>query len=474
MNELLSENASLREQMSKFKEKDLAYTFQIISLEKPITIRGVLIAEGVWKGIKYSYEEMKKALEAFKKVPFLIDHGHTQEFGKTEVGSPIKIQADDLLRSLTFEAKIDNPKASELVISRQLDSVSIKGEFKKVDNSVSPPLGLEYVPIEISLTSSPACDFCNIFNIELSEHLNNKENKLMVGEKVMEELELELYIEEDDIFVVPELTEGTREFEFEIMKESAYTEELAKKRIAYKVAPGYYPKKAKKGLKTAKGATPAYPYYKYEKYGTPAKKKLSEEEILDILDLASGYRDFMKTCMKGGKDMVACATEWKSKKPAASTEVAEEKDANGCIIGKEEWNGTKCVPKVAMIEDEFEESLELAKNVIKCPACGTECKDLEEFKKHWNKEHKADYGKYKYAKKLAKALLTKEELRKGFRKTLALADEPVPNTPITTATEPKPVQVIKLPKKELTEAEIIKEYSNPQKIADLLLREGKR
>jgi hypothetical protein len=446
--ELLAENVSLREQLSKYKEKDLAYSFQVISLEKPITIRGVLIAEGVWKGIKYSYEEMKKVLDAFKKVPFLIDHGHTQEFGSKVVGSPIKIEADDVLRSLTFEAKIDNPEVAKLIESRQLDSVSIKGEFKNVDSSVSPPVGKDYVPIEISLTSSPACSFCNIFNVELSKSLNESRNKAMVGENMSEELEVN--IEEDDILVAPELDKDG-EFEFELMKESAYTDELAKKRPGYKVYPGYYPKKVKKGLKKGEKYYPKYPYYKYEKYGKPGKKKLSEEEMLDVLDLASDYRDFMKTCMKGGKDMASCATEWKEKKPAASTIVPPQ--------------------STQAMEDEFEEPPELAKDPIKCPVDGKEFKDLEEFKKHWNKEHKDDYGQYKHAKKLARAILTKEELRKAFRKTLSLADEPVPNTPVTTAVEPKQAQVT-VPTK--TEEELIKEYSNPQKVADLLLREGRK
>ncbi len=91
-----------------------------------------------------------------------------------------------------------------------------------------------------------------------------------------------------------------------------------------------------------------YPYYPYPYYGKyPALKseeekseekeeedserkklEMSEEELLDVLELAEDYRAFMKKCMKEktdiedvGERMKACAEEWKKK---ASQEQREE------------------------------------------------------------------------------------------------------------------------------------------------------
>ena len=443
--ELVAENTSLREEVKKLKEQNLNYTFQIISLEKPIKIRGVLIAEGVWKGIKYSYDEMKKILDKFEKIPILIDHGHTEQFGTTPVGQILKVEADDMLRSLVFEGEVTDDKAIELTTSKTLDAISIKGEFKNIDTTQAPPIGLDYSPIEASLTSSPACDVCYIFNYELSNFLHPiKEEKPLndtitnsnVGDiKMTDNLEEEIFIEEDQLLVTPELAEDG-EFEFELIKESEWTEELAKKKVGYKLYPGYYPKKAKKGFKKAGKYYPKYPYYSYYKY--PYKKKLSEEEILDVLDLAESYRAFMKDCMKGGKDMAACATEWKSKKGA-----------------------TEQVPKEQPL-DEFEISEQELAEKAKCPACGWEGK-WEDFKKHWNKEHKEEYGQYKHAKKLMKKIIKDKELRSRIKSVYSLSEEPEPSV--------KPSEA---PLPEKTEEEIIKELREPKKVADLLLKsEGK-
>jgi uncharacterized C2H2 Zn-finger protein len=436
--ELLAENVGLRDENKKLREQsDLNYMFQIISLGKPIKISGVLIAEGIWKGLKYSFDEMKKALSKFVGLPVLVDHGRTKEFGSNEIGKITNVKADDILRSLVFEADITDDKAIELTTSKTLDAISIKGKFNEINTTSAPPEGKDYEPIEASLTSSPACEFCHIFNIELSNYLNKQDKSLNIskpniiqGGLNMSNLEEEFFVSEDEILVAPELTEDT-EFEFEIMKEGAFTDELAKKKTAYKVYPGYYPKKAKRGLKKAGKYYPKYPYYKYEKYAK--KKKLSELEMLDILDLAKTYRAWMKECMGKGEDMASCAAKWKP-----------------------EYGASQEPTNVQPLEDEFEMEQSLAE--FKCPACDWTGKSLDEFKAHWNKEHKDQYGKYKHARKLMKAILTKKELRDHVKKVLELSEVDTSGTPAT-------------PEPTITEEDIIKKYAGkPKEIAELLLK----
>jgi len=435
LNELIAENVGLREENKKLREEsDLNYTFQIVSLGKPVKISGVLIAEGIWKGLKYSFEEMKKALSKFVGLSILVDHGKTKQFGSTEIGKITNVKADEILRSLVFEADITNDEAIELTTSKTLDAISIKGKFNEINTTIAPPEGKDYDPIEASLTSSPACEHCHIFNVELSNYikqdksLNNSISNIIPGDLNMSELE-EIFIAEDEILVAPELTQDS-DFEFEIMKEGAYTDELAKKKKAWKVEPGYYPKKVKKGLKKGDKIEPKYPYYKYEKYAK--KKSLSDIDVLDILELDGSYRAFMKKCMGEGEDMKACAAKWKPSKKEEASLVEEEPEEE---------------------EDEFEELEELTE--FKCPACDWTGKSLDEFKKHWNKEHKDSYGKYKYAKKLMKALLTKKELRNHVKKVLELSEVDTAEEPVTKETE----------------EDIIKKYAGkPREIAELLLK----
>jgi len=182
MKELLEENVRLRKANSQM----LSYNFQVVSLSKPAIIRGVLIAEGVWKGIKYSYEEMKKAIPEFEKITMLVDHGHTKEFGDVSIGKMRKVVGNDMLRAIMFEAEVFDERAIPLVANKSLDSVSIKGQFNDLNTKISPPEGSDYKPMEFSLTSSPACDFCTIFNMELTKDLIESKTKGLLGDNIME------------------------------------------------------------------------------------------------------------------------------------------------------------------------------------------------------------------------------------------------------------------------------------------------
>ena len=172
--ELIAENLALskelkstKDELCKVKNTELAYSVQVISLGKPAIIRGVLLAEGIWKGSKFVYEKMKEYASKFIGIPIMLEHGHTREFGKLEGGKVTKVVPDDTLRCLAFEGEVYNEDFISYLKDKRVDAVSPKGNWK-VDDAQNPPLVIDGDPWELSLTSSPACEFCSIFSMELS------------------------------------------------------------------------------------------------------------------------------------------------------------------------------------------------------------------------------------------------------------------------------------------------------------------
>jgi len=458
IDELLSENALLRQKLS---EESTSYMFYLLS-ESPLKISGVLISEGVWKGVLYSYNELLKALPRFEDLKGQVMHGKTDEFKDKVIGQLTKVGKDDMLKAITFEAEVRDPEAVKKIKDKIFDAVSIKGGFKELDTSVTPPIGKDYSPIEWSLTGSPACSNCIIFNVEeLSKNtspntkiIKEKESITPLGELNMTDINPEeIEITENMVLVLPDnfdSLEDYAEFEFKIVPESEFME-LAKKTEGYY---GYYPHTGKKSKNVLKGRKvkgkgyPKYPSYGYYPAGK-GKKGLSEEDIVTIFENVGIPSGWMKSCMKEeGMNFGKCAKKYwgekKGKKEEASLEEEEEEE-----------------------EEEFEEEPELAE--VKCPACDWAGKNLEEFKKHWLKEHKDKYGKYKYAKKLAKDIITKKELKASFKKVLALTEEEVPPTP-TPSPETPPELTLKeklanVKREPKTAAELLLETCKEETIA---------
>ena len=176
VNELIAENlalsktnSALQQEVQKVKDMELAYNFQVISLGKTAIIRGVLLSEGIWKGTKFVYERMKEYAEKFIGSPIMLEHGHTMEFGKLEGGKVTQVATNDMLKCIAFTAEITDEKFIQLLKDKKVDSVSPKALWK-VDDSKFPPVVMGAEPIELSLTASPACEFCTIFNLELSKY----------------------------------------------------------------------------------------------------------------------------------------------------------------------------------------------------------------------------------------------------------------------------------------------------------------
>ena len=419
--ELIAENTMLRQKLCQIEELGFTSMINILTEKPQLKIAGVLIAEGVWKGVKYDYDEMKKALNKFIGLPVKVMHERSEEFGTKTVGKVIKVVPDDVLRSLAFEAVITDEKAAQMIKDGVFNAVSIKGGFGRIDDSRIPPVGLDYTPIEVSLTGSPACEHCYIFNVkELSKLLKDTNKNVDVGENRMSEDIFE--IKEDEVLVLPDNFDELEDFstfEFEVKKFPELVQELAEKKeettkvkkVVIKVPAGKYPSTAKKGVKIYGYPYPyyAYPYYYYyPTYGYPTYYYYyypSLDELLDILIENESYREFMKKCMaeKGGgpEALKECAAEWKKKQQEQSEE-------------------SENINKETAIESEGESMTELAK--IKCPVCGKEFSSKQAFLKHWKEEHEAKYGAYQLIKKFVQKMSEDRSFVRQWKNIIALEE----------------------------------------------------
>lgn len=202
MYQLETENEMLRKELNSIKSQnkmpEVAYNFILLS-KSPLRITGVLIAEGVWKGVKYEYEELKKALPKFYNLKGMVLHGQSQKYQDRIIGKLTKVIPNDTLKALLFEADVTDADAIEDIKSGVFDSVSIKIKTNELDTSVNPPIGRDYIPYEWSLTFSPACETClifsveelsrNVFNIANSQDTNDGDS--MVDINILDVLELE-------------------------------------------------------------------------------------------------------------------------------------------------------------------------------------------------------------------------------------------------------------------------------------------
>jgi len=376
---------------------------------EPMIITGVALASGIWKGVYYSPEELKKEAtnmkEALLKLPLIVEHGKDPKYGDRPVGVHLDFYYEPTIESLIYKAKVTDPEAIKDIKSGKLFATSMKTDMKAV-NIGGLTKGFKFVPLENSLTSKPACDKCLIFVkkegnkrvLSLHKYLNSL-NKLDLkrGVYIMSKNEEnELEITEEQCLFIPETKEVDKvlEVEAEVME---LTEALVKDGYIFSLKAGKYPKRAKKFIYYYGCPIPRYPGYGYYPYygyyywyPKKAKKALEIEELLDILELNPDYRSFMKTCMKEGKSMKECAAEWKKEKGAKTEE-----------------------------ESTMEE--ELAKKIV-CPVDGQEFPSFAAFKKHWNQEHADKYGPYKAAKKLFKSLADKK-FRSAFKKIAELSEE---------------------------------------------------
>jgi len=285
--ELIAENVELRKKLSSLNKTSIESltTFYITEeLANKIKISGVLIAEGVWNGVKYTWEELKKMYNKFKdklsNLPIKVEHEKTKEYKDKTVGKHIKTELNETLKAILYEAEITDPKAIKDIKEGKFRATSLKSEMIKVSEN-GEELGRDINPIDNSLSQYPACSTCQMFNIEElhneikyfgiyeTEDLNNIKDKdkkevsnMDEDIELLEEDEDYIEIEEDEALVIPEEEEELEEEEEELeLKIMPYEEARKKKRKIIRRGPG----KVKRKIKRKKG----YYYYYYPEYPIP-------------------------------------------------------------------------------------------------------------------------------------------------------------------------------------------------------------
>jgi len=309
LEELIAENTYLRNQVSSSKDVTLSYVetqtlsnFRIDQeLKNKIKISGILLAEGMWNGVLYTKDELKKMYERFKdklaKLPLKVEHEKTDEFKDKDVGKHTRVEWSDTLGAILYEAEVVDPKAVELVKDGTFPATSMKTRLRKISDGTLVK-GVDYEPIDNSLTTNPACKACVIVSKEtlsegedntpvykyygiIKETVINNENDKELKEERKEVSDEYFELSTPKVAVLPEDEQDgeVEEVELEFMD---LAEALKRKRVIYEYyQPGKYPS-TKKRVKRKKGyyyyPVPHYYYYPYYPYYYPYYEKSDDTE----------------------------------------------------------------------------------------------------------------------------------------------------------------------------------------------------
>ena len=299
--ELMSENAYLRKELEKLTKRSKPVNaeieslsgFQVEELANKLKISGILLAEGVWNGVLYTKDEIKKMYEKYKedlaKLPITVEHERTEEFGDREVGRHTKVEWSDTLGAIIYEGEITELEAIKRIKNGTYNGTSLKIYLERVpcDNVEK---GINLRPVNNSLTSLPACSSCLIvskeelsaksipgtfryYGVNIERNINSNENK-GVGEVEMDKknenieeqakqekltVEETFELKEDMVAVLPELQPRVREVELEFVTPA---EAIKNRRIIY----GYYPA-GKYPVAKKRAKVKVYYYYFPASYG---------------------------------------------------------------------------------------------------------------------------------------------------------------------------------------------------------------
>jgi len=153
---------------------------------KPIVISGIALAEGIWKNVIYTPEEIARAAEDLQGKPLLVEHGHDEHFSDHKVGEVIEAHFDPTLKALVFKAKVEDEDARKLVLDGTFQAVSCSTWMEKKTISPDLKIGYAFHFAELSLVKNPACEKCFILHFEqLRKELCN-EQSLNKKEEIIE------------------------------------------------------------------------------------------------------------------------------------------------------------------------------------------------------------------------------------------------------------------------------------------------
>jgi hypothetical protein len=138
----------------------------------PLTIRGVALKEGVWNGIFYPYDEIKRTIQGLIGKPLFSDH---EKSVRSVAGKVTGITTDDVNRLANFEAVIvDEPTATK-VLAGLVDSVSVGVIVDRMPEDMGMT-ARNYEFKELSLVIDPACKDAKIKEVITPEESKEPEN----------------------------------------------------------------------------------------------------------------------------------------------------------------------------------------------------------------------------------------------------------------------------------------------------------
>ena len=154
-----------------------------LSSEHSLQISGIALAEGIWKNVIYSPEEIEKATAELVGKPIKVEHGMDKEFGSKIVGKVIEALFDKVLKAIKFKANIEDPIIKERVTDGIYKAVSMSTWMDKIPTKEeSIKEGKDFKFAELSLVKNPACEKCFIFHCE---QLSKQEDPSGIGEEIM-------------------------------------------------------------------------------------------------------------------------------------------------------------------------------------------------------------------------------------------------------------------------------------------------
>ncbi len=372
-----------------------------------ILISGVALTEGVWKNVIYSAKEIKKVASSLIGKPLLVEHGNTKEFGDTEVGKVTKSYYEAGLRGIVFEGLVTHPLAKRLVKKGILPAVSCSTWMEKRAINEQIRIGSDYNFSELSLVRTPACDRCFIFHKEQLS-LWKREKPLSKGERKdsKEEItmgkEYESFESLDETTEAEELSAPTLLAVIELPDEDS----LENLRSYRRVVSWYF------------GKRKGYPYYRKRKYKYKyAEKKTDEDVLMAVVELDSKVDLDVLRDTYNVIDAYYDAPIHSLSKEDLQNFAADLKAVLKEFTHPREKGDTESAPGPLMAHQTGAPNPEQCEKFT-CPVDDKEFDTVEEFKKHWDEEHKEKYGAFKETMTILLALANIVDLGKGDKKIM--------------------------------------------------------
>jgi len=146
-------------------------------------ISGIALAEGQWKEIYHS-EDLAKIDNDLAGLPLLYEHGMDPKFQDMKIGEIIKSWYDKAHRAVMFLAKVTCRTCKEMLLSRELKSVSSGLESETIErNGRLEAISSKF--FEVSLVHQPACTTCNIVSVRESLSKNIGESYMEIREELV-------------------------------------------------------------------------------------------------------------------------------------------------------------------------------------------------------------------------------------------------------------------------------------------------